>query len=217
MMKKFFKSEDGNPLDKKWNRALFMAIAFAAVVTSVVLLYVYFSEKREEQPHKVAVNTAAPAHISAADKIQEKLPQAKNQMMIPVTDLLTGKWFTTFGASSIAEITFSDDTYEIIYTDDPQGALRKYSRGFFKYEPKTGKLSLYASKDSGEPEVIPGVVYDVLTLRHYDVYLKQKADAPDLYFIAPEYTVATKTFHPLFLYADYTGAPVLKFSPTKTR
>lgn len=215
MKKKFFKAESAHPLDKKWSRAQFMAIVFATFISIAVLLYIYVVEKNTGGPHMIAVKPSASVDSQARGKIQEKLPQARDQMKIPLPKAIQGKWSVSFGASSIAQITLDEEEFEIIYTEDPKGALRKYSRGAFRYNEETGKLSLYPSREAGEPDAVAGVHYEVLTMRHYDVFLKKKEGVPALYFIAPAYTVPSKSFHPLFLHADYSGAPVLKFNPVK--
>ena len=211
MKEKLLKTSSQNKFDTVSNGALFVAIGCAALLTLIVLGYLKFTGLE----HKV-VQRDAPANkmeIMIKEEIQAKLPAPKSKMFAPKLDEITGRWLVTFGKKSMAELVLVNQKFELIYTDDPQGRYRKYSKGDYKYDERNGKITLYPSKAAGMPKAIRGVKYKIMTLRHYDIFIYKKNDDHNLYFLAPEYQVISKSFHPLFLYADYMGAPVLTFSP----
>ncbi|MGH1404300.1 MAG: hypothetical protein ACRBDL_08650 [Alphaproteobacteria bacterium] len=206
--------------DDKTQGAVFLAIAFAALVSVAILLYVRFNHFGEGSGDAdSAITIESEVHIPTQERIKRdieaKLPGSQQDMVHPTLAEINGKWFATFKEHSIAEITIEDGQFELIYTQDPQGRARRYSRGKIKYTEKTGYIRLYPSKEAGAPKPIRGVTYKPLTMRYYDIQLFKKAGESDLYFIAPQYQVLTKRFHPLFLYADFSGAPVLQFSPVQ--
>ncbi len=216
-MKKKLKTSEKTARDVKRNKILFMAIAFAVVITIGVMGYFKFTGKDKDVSHPIHVGATGSIDHRSQKGIDSKLPQNSAEMSIPSADAIKGKWFVAFGMASIAELVLDEQDFQIIYTNDPKGALRKYSIGKYNYDERSGKLTLYPSREMGEPDAVQGVFYTVLTMRNYDIYLKKKFDEADLYFIAPAYTVATKTFHPLFSYADFNGAPVLKFLPVEMK
>ncbi len=206
--------------DDKTQGALFAAIAFAALLSVAILLYVKFSHFGEDADNVDAVQVIGgeapmPTQERIKQDIQAKLPIEKQDMVTPKLSEIRGKWFTTFNEHSIAEITIADGQFELIYTQDPQGRARRYSRGNIKYNEKNGYIRLYPSKEAGPPKPIRGVTYKVMTMRYYDIQLFKNPKEADLYFVAPQYQVLSKRFHPLFLHADFSGAPVLKFSPVQ--
>jgi len=191
--------------------AVFLAVALVALVIICVFVYVLLFGRDQDM---VVTPQAAPseAMIKATAAINKKLPQEQEKMGSVDAGVFKGRWVSMMGQNKIAELVFAGDQFEIIYTADPQGRMRKYSRGRFTYNPKKGVLNLRPSRADGEPAPIRGVTYSVLTMRAFDVEVKRQNGDDALYFIAEKETVLSKRVHPLFLYADYTGAPVLKFS-----
>ncbi len=196
------------------NAPVLVAMGFAGIFAGVVFLYLIFSHFDKGS---VEVDVSQPSQASVVQSgIQAKLPVKKTSMVAPKGSEISGRWFTRFGENAVAEIVFGDnDSFEIIFTQDPQGAVRKYSRGSFAYDESTGLLSLTPSAEAGEPQAIQGVSYKVLTMRPFDIFLLKESGAPDLHFIAPEEDILVKAVHPLFLFADYAGAPVLRFLPAQ--
>ncbi len=192
-------------------KIIIMAGLGIALFIAITLTYVAVNKNTPKEE----VQSLSAMQSSIQDKVQAKLPALKNEMTAPKENELIGKWVTKFGASSIAEITLVSGKFELIYTDDPQGRARKYSKGNYKYDEKVGKITLYPSKAAGAPKPISGVAYKIMTLRHYDIFISRKSGEQDIYFTAPDFQIISKNFHPLFLYADYAGAPVLKFSPVQ--
>ncbi len=193
-------------------KPLIIIVIAAALMAFFIFGYLNISKTTDVETN---IKTAMQRSIEA--KIQAKLPVPKDEMVIPSADGIAGKWSTKFGGSSIAEITLVNGRFELIYTNDPQGRARKYSKGNYKYDASTGRITLYPSKKAGTPKPIAGVSYKIMTLRHYDIFISKKSGEDGLYFTAPEAQIVAKNFHPLFLYADYEGAPVLKFSPVKLK
>ncbi len=200
--------------NSKSRSVLFFAIGFSALLTIIIIGYIKLSGMEDKVVEIIPVSNER--QIKIQEQIQAKLPIQEDKMIPPPIGELKGRWFTTFGTSSIAEITIAaNNQFELIYTSDPQGRARKYSKGSYKYDEKSGKITLYPSKKAGKPKAIKGVSYRILTMRHYDIFISKNPGEHDLYFTAPKHDIISKNFHPLFLYADYSGAPVLKFSPVQ--
>lgn len=196
--------------------AFLIAVVLAAITAAGVLVYFklsYFGIINQDK--KIPVVSAKQNKIKAA--INAKLPSSKEQMARPALEEIKGKWFTTFQQHSIAQLTLGDRVFEIIYTQDEQGRERKYSRGIYYYDPKLGMLSLRPDSRMGEPAEIEGVRYKVLTSRPYTFYVLKEPGSHDLHLVAPEDKVQVMDTHPLFQYADYSGAPVLKFTPIEVK
>lgn len=217
MMKKPMGGTDaGSVLGQSRSGAFLLMVAFAAVFASGVLIYLKVSHFREGETI-IQKPLPSAAEVRVREAIQAKLPVGKNSMYIPDTRALEGRWYSRFAQDLVAEITLGAGAFEIVFTQDPQGRLRKYSRGIYEYDSKVGVLTLKPLKQAGAPVQIKGVSYKVLTMRPFDFYVLKQPGSPDLHLIAPERDVPGKSFHPLFLYADYAGAPVLKFSPTEVK
>ncbi len=190
----------------------FKIAIIAGFIIAIVMTYISVSKNASKEE----TQTLPAMQRSIQNKVQAKLPAPQAEMIMPKSKDIAGKWFTKFGKSSIAEITLVKGRFELIYTDDPQGRARKYSKGKYKYDENKGKITLYPSKAAGAPKPISGVTYKRLTLRHYDIFISKERGGSDIYFTAPDFQIISKNFHPLFLYADYAGAPVLRFSPSSS-
>ncbi len=197
---------------KYMKKKLLLLFGFVLIFIFIFFVLKYFINS-ESQYENGNVKQQSAQQISIKKKMQAKLPSNKDDMIPPNASEIIGKWFSKFGKDSIAEITFINGRFELIYTDDPQGWFRKYSKGTYKYYEDSGKITLYPSNEFGKPKAIPGVSYKIMTLRHYDMFLLKQPNGRDIYFSAPETQLVSKNYHPLFLYTDYSGAPVLKFSP----
>lgn len=192
-------------------------MVLALGVSAVLGVGIYGAIKYFKNRDAVSIVNAEPGNAIEeaiardAAVLAQKMPAKPSEMMHPDFEALKGSWKLTYGVHGVAVLTVADDFFQITMTSDPTGAQRTYSRGFFEYTPQDGKLSLVPSPKAGEPEQITGVQYKSLTQRAYDVYLSQKQGDPALYFAAPQQDVAGKTYHPMFLFIDYNGAPVLKW------
>ena len=200
-------------IGEKSNAAFFLAVAMAAVLGAGLLIYLKFSDFGSS---KIEVDRVVERRDTrAVDAIQSKLPTARDSMLVPDKNSLKGRWVTQFAENSIAEITFGDSSFQIIYTRDPQGRARKYSRGQYSYDVENGTLNLVPIRTMGAPDPVSGVFYKILTMRPYTFKLLKQAGNNALHFVALEQDVLAKAVHPLFLFADYSGAPVLEFSPVQ--
>ncbi|PCJ99134.1 MAG: hypothetical protein COA45_06745 [Zetaproteobacteria bacterium] len=203
----------------KTGGAMFLAISFTAVLTMGILIYLKVNGADNVVVEDLVQESVSPREslTPIQEKIQAKLPVARNDMVVPSKDILQGNWVSLFGHGGVVSLNISGDEYEIIYMQTLDSAVRKYSRGSYKYNVEIGKITLYPSKDAGMPVPVVGVTYKILTMRHYDILVLKVVDDLSLYFIAPEEQIITKNYYPLFSYADYDGAPVLQFFPAQAR
>ncbi len=216
MKENLLKARTKSETDLKSGGPLLFAIAFAAILTFLILGYLRFSgESKISQPsnvvrHEGSQNSVAAVEQERRDKIQEKLPENKSAMVPAILEDFEGEWVTKFKSGAFARFKFRSSEFEVEYLAAPGTTIRKHSRGYFKYDEKTGKITLYPSKN-GPMEPESGITYKMLTARQYDMYIsKKRDDTAALYFIAPEYQISSKSYYPLFSYADFGGAPVLR-------
>lgn len=146
--------------------------------------------------------------------IAEKLPDQQKNLLYPRLENLQGSWRLDLG-QKMAVLTVAGSVFQIITSEDAEGRSRKYSRGDLRYDEKNGMLMLQPRADAGAPKAQDGVMYSVLTMRPYSMSVLYKKGGASIYLVALEKDIPAKRFHPLFLYADYLGAPVLRFDPVK--
>lgn len=210
-----------NDIGTKTGGALFLALSSAALLTLGVLGYLKFSDMDKMDvsapTSAVEVTGALASPTVMQEKIRAKLPAARDEMVVPLRAALQGKWMALFGHGGVVHLNISDDTFEVIYMQTPQSAMRKYSRGFYEYDERMGKITLSPSRAAVMPAPVAGVYYKILTMRPYDIFISKLQDDVSLYFIAPESEIITKNYYPLFSYADFDGAPVLQFSPMQVQ
>ena len=205
-------------------RALYLAIALGAVLTFIVLVVLKFSNTGTgkvvqvvQDRDRINREISETRQKKISDSIQGKLPDKRANMVIPGLEELRGFWATTFDDGALVTLRMDGKVFEVIYSATPTSDIRKYSKGYYTYDEKTGRLTLKPSREAGTPKETPGVKYKILTMRQFDINLSHERDRSSLYFIAPEEQIIGKRYHPLFSYADYAGAPVLKFSPISTK
>tara|TARA_R110001592_G_scaffold3525_6_gene19813 strand:- start:9296 stop:9955 length:660 start_codon:yes stop_codon:yes gene_type:complete len=206
------KRGSGSQIGTKFNAALFAFVAFAAVVSILILGYLRFSDVGNAVIEVQPKNQHAAQKV-AQDKIQAKLPETRAEMLHPSVDAIEGRWFSRIGKSGIAEITLGEGIFEIVYVEKPQDLLRKFSKGVYEYDAISGHLELYPKREAQPSLQMKGIRYKILTMRNYQMVVSQKKDDPALYFIAKERDIPGKLYHPLFVYDDFKGAPVLQFMP----
>jgi len=206
------KTDKKTQASEKSSATLFAFVAFAAITSVLILGYLRFSDSGKAI---VAVKTI---HIdSAKEKIkqemQAKLPVIRKEMYHPSENSLKGRWFAKIGKEGIAEITLDGKNFELIYVQSPRSVTRKFSKGVYKYNTLSGVLELQPRRGEEPSLQSKGVRYKILTMRKFQIVILKKKDNPILYFSAQEHDVPAKTYHPIFLYDDYAGAPVLEFMP----
>lgn len=201
--------------------ALFLAIAFAAFLSVAVLLYLRFRHMEYVEAKPVLIEqgiiTPKSGKKLVNSRIQDKLPEGIDSMVVPSFPEFQGQWISFFDRGGFAEFNITGDLFEVVYMDKIQARTKKYSKGRVKYNARSGKLTLYPDQSFPAPIAARGVRYKILTTRIFEIFVKKPANEHTLYFMAPEYTVKSKSYHPLFLLADYGGAPVLMFSPSQVK
>ncbi|MGH1378869.1 MAG: hypothetical protein ACRBB3_08615 [Alphaproteobacteria bacterium] len=211
-----------NNICSKTEGALFLAMSFFALLSIGVLGYIKVSEL-----DKSSVSILPTSNITKPEskivltpiqqKIQDKLPVVRGDMVVPDIGALQGSWVSLFQHGGVVNLSLFGESYEIVHMKDIKSSIREYSKGRYSYDANSGKITLSPVKEMGAPDPVKGVSYKVLTMRKYDIFVSKVSDDVSLYFIAPEELIPQKNYHPLFSYADYDGAPVLQFSPTKFR
>lgn len=213
MKSKRIKKDTQNQVGAKSNAAFFAFITFAAVISVLILGYLRFSDTGKAV---IEVEGKKSDVVRAQDKIkdgiQAKLPETRAEMFYPSANSIEGRWYAKIGESGIAEIDLDGENFELVYVQTPQDRIRKFSKGTYKYSALTGNLEL-SPKGGETPREIKGVGYQILTMRNFKIQILKKKDDPKLYYTAHEYDVPGKTYHPIFLYDDYAGSPVLEFNP----
>lgn len=212
MKHKRFKQDPKKQIGAKSNTTLFIFITFAAILSVLILGYLRFFGDVE-----TVIEVAPKKQLRVAERmkneIDDKLPQVRSEMFYPSEQAISGRWYSRIGSEGITEITFNGDEFELIYVSSAQSYVRKYSKGKFTYDQETGDLGLFPVKGEKPDANIKGVRYKILTMRRFHVMVSQKIGDPALYLVARERDVPGKNYHPLFLYDDFAGAPVLRFSP----
>ena len=226
MKTKRVRKDNPSKSNAKANAAFFAFVTFAAILSVAILGYLRFSDSGkavigvETKNHRHKAQSTEP-QLTTQEKItkgiDDKLPEARNSMAFPSAEEIKGKWYTSVGPSGIAEIDFSDDGYELVYVQSPQDRLRHFSKGIYTYNPSIGYLDLQPVRDA-EPTVQSSAIdYKMITTRKYRMNVFNKDGDPALYIAAQDHDVIGKTYHPIFMYDDYAGAPVLRFKPLKAQ
>lgn len=218
------KKDNPSKSNAKANAAFFAFVTFAAIVSVAILGYLRFSDSGkavigvETKNHRHKAQSTEP-QLTTQEKITKdidaKLPQARDAMSFPSAEMLKGKWYTSIGPSGIAEFDFDGETYELVYVQSPQDRLRHFSKGTYTYNPNVGYLDLQPVRDAQPTVQSSAIEYKILTTRKYRVNVFTKSGDPALYIAAQDHEVLGKTYHPIFIYDGYDGAPVLKFKPLK--
>ena len=213
MRSKRVKKDTENQIGAKSNAAFFAFVTFAAIISVLILGYLRFSDTGqaviEVQPQKQQESVKK----KAQDGMQAKLPQAREEMFYPSANSIEGKWFSKIGEAGIAEITLDGENFELVYVQTPQDRLRRFSKGHYKYSALTGNLELFPKRGEAPSLQVKGVSYKILTMRNFQIIVLKKRDDTSIYFAAHEHDIPAKTYHPIFQYDDYAGAPVLEFRP----
>lgn len=212
MKNKRFKQDPKKQIGAKSNTTLFIFVTFAAILSVLILGYIRFFGNGDVV---IEVEQKSPLRVAQLiqNGIEEKLPQAQSDMFHPSEQAISGRWYSRVGSEGIAEITFTGDGFELVYVPTAQSFLRKYAKGKFTYDQETGLLGLLPVKGEKPNANIEGVKYKILTMRRFHMVVSQKTGDPALYLVARDRDIPGKNYHPLFLYDDYAGAPVLRFSP----
>ncbi len=214
------------------NMTLLFAMGFAAIASVILFGYVYITNHEHASQSVVTVKgvKGAQAPIETTDtsivsdpeneiieNLASKLPQPKSEMVPPSLETLQGFWVFQVHEKSTAELSISGDQYQLIYADQSQMPIHKFSRGFISYDEKNGRLTLRHDHALGGPEPMRGVQYEILTTRIFDVDVLKANGGDEIHLFAPKEHIKSKAIHPLFLFANYNGPYILKLSPLEPK
>lgn len=140
----------------------------------------------------------------------------QNVLYYPLKKEIMGRWTTQFSGGMV-ELVLADLTFQIVHVSDIEGRYRKYSRGYYTYSETTGILKLQPSEKVGAPDPIPGVQYNVLTMRTFDISVRKKHSEPYIFWFPTAEQIPSQRMHPLFLYMGIKDVPVLRWSNAQKR
>ncbi len=149
--------------------------------------------------------------VGYEDLVDDKLPLPRAEMIVPKEADIRKQWMTYYGQGAQAELSLDVGRYQVIQADQASGNTYRFSRGVYEYNEETGELSLRHDVSMGAPAPIDGVTYKVLTTNSFKVHVLQDPESGAIYLIGSEDGMKSKNLFPVFLFADYSGAPVLKF------
>lgn len=211
------------PASRAKDSSVHLVAAVVGIVAVCFVLYVVFGRSDPDSlDTDAAIRDMSPqvtvskAREKLKSGMEKKLPVSTGEMQHPSFSSLKGTWVLRYGVHGIAELKITEAFFELVTTEDQNGALRHYSRGDVMYDQGTGKLSLIPTREAGAPVPIEGVLYRILTMRAYDVYAKQLPGDDKLYLIATNDQFMAQNLHPLFAKVDFGGAPVLMFYPLES-
>ena len=224
MKNRRFKVNPKKQIGAKSNTTLFIFVSFAAILSVVILGYLKLTDHggraligvREKRPAQ-SVTPTPPLEERMKKQVREALPDGGRDLLPPQEATLYGRWYTHIPPEGIAEFTFKPGEYELVYVSNPRSTLRKYSKGRYNYDPKTGYMGLFPERGAKPSAQYDGVQYKIITMRNYQVVLSRKKGDPALYMRAHERDLAGKNYHPLFMYEAYDNVPVLEFMPVVAR
>ncbi len=187
-----------------------LAIGVAAFLGVGYLAFAKWGKGPEDvAANEASADEAAPVCVNCGSgkllKPAQPLP-SKGRLARPKEGDLAGSWQADFGVSK-AFIQISKGAFELIYTDDPRGRNRRYSRGRYDYDPKTGVLILKPKGDLGKPSGA-GIIYNILTMRQYGVDVFKDKRSGALYWKPAAIEDHNDQTHPLFLYTNRKEATI---------
>lgn len=134
-------------------------------------------------------------------------PDESKLRLAGVTDL-RGRWVARM-QDATAEAVFDQARFQIIYTGRHEGGIRRYVRGYYAFDESNGVISLKPAHKEEEPESVPGVFYQVLTLRYFDVIVRTDSGATFQYWTAPPDMLASRQIFPLLSFTGIEDNPYL--------
>lgn len=138
----------------------------------------------------------------------------ESKLGFPGGENLRGRWVARMQDAS-AEAIFDQARFQIIYAGRNEGGIRRYVRGYYTFDASTGIMSLKPAYKEAEPEPLPGVIYQVLTLRYFDVIVRTDSGATFQYWTAPPEMLASRQIFPLLSFTGIEDNPYLVWEKVK--
>lgn len=132
----------------------------------------------------------------------------ESSLRLPGGEDLRGRWVARM-PDATAEAVFDQARFQIIYAGRAEGGIRRYARGYYSYDDATGVLSLKPAHKEPEPDPVPGVMYQVLTLRYFDVIVRTDSGTTFQYWTAPPEMLASRQIFPLLSFTGVEDNPYL--------
>lgn len=196
-------------LRKKHGEVLGLAVLGLGLLAFVSLGYVAYAKFTRSSPAPVQESEASleapmrvPTDAPAAAPKDEKPSFSE---MPPAENMLEGNWHAGF-TDAQAYLQMKEGAFQLIYTQGPEARYRKYARGTYTYDQSRGVLTLKPQRSFGEPAAAPGVAYDILTMRTYNVFVGRDAKSGDLFWAAQKEGTRRDKIHTLFLITNSDGA-----------
>lgn len=167
---------------------------------------------QEKQKDDIAVSETVPddSCIGCMSEPVLALPLRPDESRLRFAGLtdVRGRWVARM-PDATAEAIFDVNAFQIIYAGKSEGGIRRYVRGYYTYDEATGVMSLKPAYKEKEPDPVPGVVYQVLTLRYFDVIVRADSGASFLYWTAPPEMIASRQIFPLLSFTGVQDNPYL--------
>ncbi len=132
----------------------------------------------------------------------------ESKLRLPGVRDLRGRWVARM-QDATAEAVFDQARFQIIYAGRDEGGIRRYVRGYYTFDESNGVMSLKPAHKEEEPESVPGVLYQVLTLRYFDVVVRTDSGATLQYWTAPPEMLPSRQIFPLLSFTGIEDNPYL--------
>lgn len=128
---------------------------------------------------------------------------------------LVGRWVARM-PDALAEASFNGHIFEIVYSAKFEEGIRRYVRGYYSYDEESGVMSLKpAYKDMQNLPSVQGAVYQVLTLRNFEVLVRSDSGASFLYWTAHPVGTSSDQIFPLLAFTGVQENPYLVWERVK--
>jgi hypothetical protein len=195
---------------KKNQTGNFVGIVLILIAIAIIAVVVHFTLNMKRSADGSAESVAG-SNTQASGGSQNPRAQSDPDVIFPSKAAIEGKWALSVGVAK-SEMTIVGDMFQIIAIQDEKGEVRRYTRGFYEYDEKTGKLTLKPDDRAGEPDAIKGVIYKMMTSRPFDIYVSKKKMTKELFWAPPQDMIESRQIHPLFYYMVTDGPLVLKWT-----
>ncbi|MCB1591181.1 MAG: hypothetical protein KDI90_01895 [Alphaproteobacteria bacterium] len=150
---------------------------------------------------------ACPGCMTSLRYVLPHRPDVRH-LRVPKEVEIRGRWVANM-PDAVVEAIFDHISFQIIYDANFEVGIRRYARGYYSYDDTTGVLSLKPAYKMDPPPPVPGIVFQVLTLRYYDVVLRTDAGASLQYWTAPPFNPRQRDIFPLLSFTGVQDDPYL--------